>query len=490
MKRLSDLLKPIQPLQVRGNPDVLVDKLADDSRAVAAGTLFAAVRGTRTDGHVFIEPAIAAGAISILCETLPGQLHPDVTYIQVHSTSAALAHMAEAYYDYPSHQIKIVAVTGTNGKTTVATQLYNLFELLGYRCGLLSTVENRIGGETLEAMHTTPAAIALSQLLHRMVAAQCTHCFMEASSHALDQNRMAGIRLTGGVFTNLTHDHLDYHKTFDAYLKAKKKLFDQLPAEAFALVNADDPRGRIMLQNTKAARYTYSIQGVADFRMRLKEQSLDGMLVDVEGRDVHLQMIGSFNASNMLAVFAVARLLGVEAEAAIRAMSLLKPVTGRLQVVRGGPDTITALVDYAHTPDALEQVLLTLRPLMHGCGRLLLVVGCGGNRDRQKRPLMGRVAARYASTVIITSDNPRDEDPQRIADEMLAGVPEEFTERVLSILNRREAIRTAVAMSQPGDVILVAGKGHERYQEIAGIRHPFDDRDELEQALKQKKVKT
>ncbi|MCS6916511.1 MAG: UDP-N-acetylmuramoyl-L-alanyl-D-glutamate--2,6-diaminopimelate ligase [Chitinophagales bacterium] len=488
MKRLADLMTALEPLQRRGNTDVVIRSVTDNSRSVEQGSLFAAIRGTTVDGHSFIEQAVAAGAVAVLCEVMPERLHPNVTYLQVPHSAEALARLAEAYYDFPSYHLTVVAVTGTNGKTTVATQLYRLFSLLGYRCGLISTIENRINDRVLEATHTTPAAITLSRLLSEMREAACTYCFMEASSHALDQNRIAGLRLAGGVFTNISHDHLDYHKTFDAYLKAKKKLFDGLPAEAFALVNADDARASVMVQNTRATRYTYSLKGMADFRMNVLEQSLDGTLVRVEGREVYLRLIGSFNASNLLAVYAVARLLGVPAEPALQRLSELSPIAGRLQVIRGVSGGITGIVDYAHTPDALEQVLQTLRQLVRRSGHLLVVVGCGGNRDREKRPLMAAVAARLADRVILTSDNPRWEDPQQILDEMMTGISVNDRQRVLTIVQRREAIRTAVALSQAGDVVLVAGKGHEPYQEIAGVRHPFDDWDELKKALEEKSM--
>ncbi|MCS6992052.1 MAG: UDP-N-acetylmuramoyl-L-alanyl-D-glutamate--2,6-diaminopimelate ligase [Chitinophagales bacterium] len=488
MKQLSELLKAVRPLRVEGSDTVWIEAITDDSRQVQQGWLFAAIPGHTTDGHKFIDAATAAGAVAIVCEVMPECRYDHVTYVQVPSAAQALAHIAEAFYDFPSQKLKIVAVTGTNGKTTVATLLYHLFTALGFRCGLISTVENRIGATTLEATHTTPAAVTLSQLLHLMHKEGCTYCFMEASSHALDQQRTAGLRFAGGIFTNISHDHLDYHKTFDAYIKAKKKLFDALPANAFALVNADDVRSRVMVQNTRAKVYTYAIQGMADFRLRLLEQSLHGMVVLLEGQEVHLRLIGAFNASNLLAVYATARLLGAEREVVLQAMSLLAPVEGRLQVIRVPGNELTGVVDYAHTPDALEQVLRTLRQLMYEEAQLLAVVGCGGNRDRQKRPLMGRAVALLADRAIFTADNPRYEDPQFIIEEMMKGVPAEAVGKVLTVVNRREAIRTAVALGAAKDVVLVAGKGHEKYQEIAGTRYPFDDREELKKALEQIKI--
>ena len=474
--RLSELLKKVKPLQVVGDPDVEVTGVKIDSRQVEPGYLFVAMKGTQVDGHRFIAKAVELGARAVLCEDLPGECSDGVTYVQVASTEDAVGPVATLFHGDPTKRLKLVGVTGTNGKTTIATLLYNMFRKMGHRCGLLSTVCNYIEGEAIAASHTTPDAIELNELLERMVEAGCEYVFMECSSHAIAQKRIGGLRFAGGLFTNLTRDHLDYHKTVENYRDAKKAFFDRLPKGAFAITNADDKNGLFMVQNTKATVKTYSTRTMADFRARIIECHFEGMYLEIDGREVGVQFIGKFNVSNLLCVYGAAIMLGKLPEDVLVVMSTLHSVAGRLEPIRSGGG-VTAIVDYAHTPDALENVLGAIREVMNGKGRLFTVCGAGGNRDKGKRPLMAQEAVRQSDRVIITSDNPRFEEPQDIINDMLAGIDQKQRASVLAISDRREAIKTAVMLAQKGDVILIAGKGHEDYQEIKGVKHHFDDRE-------------
>lgn len=475
---LKELIKNICPVCVKGDEGVDIKGVNIDSRRIADGHLFVAMKGTQVDGHKFIPKAIEQGAVAVLCEVLPEELKDGVTYVQVQSTEDAAGHVATAFYGYPSEKLRLVGVTGTNGKTTIATLLYNMFRKLGYKCGLLSTVCNYIEDEQIPADHTTPDPIELNALLHRMVEAGCQYAFMECSSHAIAQKRIAGLKFAGGIFTNLTRDHLDYHKTFENYRDAKKAFFDGLPQGSFAITNADDKNGMVMVQNTKATVKTYSTRTVADFKAKILECHFGGMYIEIDGREVGVQFIGKFNVSNLLAVYGAAVMLGEKPEDVLVAMSTLKSVSGRLDPVHS-PDGFTALVDYAHTPDALENVLKAVHEVLNGKGHVITVCGAGGNRDKGKRPLMAQEAVKQSDKVIITSDNPRFEDPQDIINDMLAGLNATQMKKVISIADRKEAIRTACMMAQKGDVILIAGKGHENYQEIKGVKHHFDDKEVL-----------
>ena len=473
--KLSLLLKNINPIQVAGNDDVEISGINIDSRKIAAGHLFVAMKGTQVDGHQFIGKAIGQGAVAVLCEDLPADMS-GATYVQVASTEDAVGKVATLFYGDPSSKMKLVGVTGTNGKTTIATLLYNLFRKLGYRCGLLSTVCNYIEDEAVPASHTTPDPIELNHLLARMVDAGCQYAFMECSSHAIHQKRIGGLKFAGGIFTNLTRDHMDYHKTVENYRNAKKAFFDALPKSAFAITNADDKNGMVMVQNTKATVKTYSTRTMADFKARLLECHFEGMYLDIDGHEVGVQFIGKFNVSNLLAVYGTALMLGQKAEDVLVVMSTLKSGSGRLEPIRS-PEGYTAIVDYAHTPDALENVLKAIHEVLNGKGSVITVCGAGGNRDKGKRPLMAQEAVKQSDRVIITSDNPRFEDPQDIINDMLSGLDKQQMKKVVAITDRREAIRTACMMAQKGDVILIAGKGHEDYQEIKGVKHHFDDRE-------------
>jgi UDP-N-acetylmuramoyl-L-alanyl-D-glutamate--2,6-diaminopimelate ligase len=475
---LADLLQHINCLENYGTTGIEVTRIQFDSRKVTQGTVFVATRGTATDGHDFIGMAIENGATAVVCESMPEKLTENVTFIRVSNSSDALGQMAAAWFGYPSSQLTLVGVTGTNGKTTIATLLYETFRALGYKTGLLSTVCNYIDSEAVEATHTTPDAIALNELLARMVQAGCKYAFMEVSSHAVDQRRIAGLDFDGGIFTNLTRDHIDYHLTFENYLKAKKRFFDDLSADAFALTNADDKNGMVMLQNTKAQKYNYSLRGMADFKTRILEHSFEGMLLDMNDREVNVSFTGKFNASNLTAVFGAAVLLGQDELEVLRILSSLHSVSGRFETLHA-PQGFTAIVDYAHTPDALNNVISTINQILEGNGRLITVVGCGGNRDKGKRPMMAREAVDGSWKAILTSDNPRFEDPQDILNDMLAGLDVTQKSKSLTIVDRREAIKTACAIAQKGDVVLVAGKGHEDYQIIQGVKHHFDDREEV-----------
>ena len=481
--KLNEVLKNITPIKIVGNDNVEITGVNIDSRRIKAGHLFVAIRGTQVDGHQFIDKAIELGADAVLCEELPEKLSDHVTYVQVESTEDAVGKVATLFYGNPSHKLKLVGVTGTNGKTTIATLLYNMFRKFGYKVGLLSTVCNYIDDIEVPADHTTPDPIELNELLAKMVEAGCEYAFMECSSHAIHQKRIGGLKFAGGLFTNLTRDHLDYHKTFENYRNAKKAFFDALPKDAFAITNADDKNGMIMVQNTKATVRTYSIRTMADFRARILECHFEGMYLEIDGREVGVQFIGKFNVSNLLAVYGAAIMLGKKPEDILLVLSTLHSVSGRLEPIHS-PEGFTAIVDYAHTPDALANVLNAIHEVLDGKGHVITVCGAGGNRDKGKRPLMAQEAVRQSDKVIITSDNPRFEDPQEIINEMLAGLNEQQMRKVISIVDRKEAIRTACMMAQKGDVVLVAGKGHENYQEIKGVKHHFDDKEVLHEIFK------
>ena len=481
--KLNELLKNITPIKLIGNDDVEITGVNIDSRRIKTGHLFVAMKGTQVDGHLFIGKAIELGAISVLCEDLPEVLQEGITYVQVESTEDAVGKVATLFYGDPSHKLKLVGVTGTNGKTTIATLLYNMFRKFGHKVGLLSTVCNYIDDVEVPADHTTPDPIELNELLAKMVEAGCEYAFMECSSHAIHQKRIGGLKFAGGLFTNLTRDHLDYHKTFENYRNAKKAFFDGLPKDAFAITNADDKNGMIMVQNTKATVKTYSIRTLADFRARILECHFEGMYLEIDGREVGVQFIGKFNVSNLLAVYGAAIMLGKKPEDVLLVLSTLHSVNGRLEPIHS-PEGFTAIVDYAHTPDALANVLNAIHEVLDGKGHVITVCGAGGNRDKGKRPLMAQEAVRQSDKVIITSDNPRYEEPQDIINDMLAGLNEQQMRKVISIVDRKEAIRTACMMAQKGDVVLVAGKGHETYQEIKGVKHHFDDKEVLHEIFK------
>ena len=480
--KLNQLIKDCQPAQTVGEEGREVKSVQIDSRKVQPGDLFVALRGTQVDGHEYIEKAIGQGATAVVCESLPQHVSEDVTYLVYPDTELAVGPLATACAGNPSQRMKLVGVTGTNGKTTTATVLYNMFRRMGYKCGLCSTVCNYIDGRPIPTECTTPDAVTLNNLLGQMADEGCEYAFMEVSSHSVAQHRIGGLTFAGGIFTNLTRDHLDYHKTFENYRDAKKAFFDALPREAFAVTNADDRNGMVMVQNTRAQVKTYSARGAADFRGRILEESFEGMNLEMDGREVFVQFVGRFNVSNLLAVYAAAVLLGVEPDEALVQLSAMKPVNGRFESIRS-PKGVTAIVDYAHTPDALVNVLQTINDVLQHRGECWTVCGAGGNRDRGKRPIMAKVAVENSDRVIITSDNPRFEDPQAIIDDMLAGLSEEQRQSVLSIVDRREAIRTACMLAKPGDVILVAGKGHEDYQIVQGVKHHFDDHEVIREAF-------
>ena len=472
--KLSELLKNVKPLSVVGDVETEIAGVKIDSRQIRPGYLFVAMKGTQVDGHQFIQKAVELGATAVLCEDMPAIPAEGVTYVQVASTEDAVGPVATLFHGDPTSHLKLVGVTGTNGKTTIATLLYNMFRKFGHKCGLLSTVCNYIEDEAVPASHTTPDAIELNELLERMMKAGCEYVFMECSSHAIAQKRIGGLRFAGGMFTNLTRDHLDYHKTFENYRDAKKAFFDELPKDAFAITNADDKNGMVMVQNTKAQVKTYSTRTMADFRARIIECHFEGMYLEIDGREVGVQFIGKFNVSNLLCVYGAAIMLGKQPEDILVILSTLKSVNGRLDPIRS-PEGYTAVVDYAHTPDALENVLNAIHEVLDGKGKVITVCGAGGNRDKGKRPLMAQEAVKQSDRVIITSDNPRFEEPQDIINDMLAGLAQKQMKKVISIVDRREAIRTACMMAEKGDVILIAGKGHEDYQEIKGVKHHFDD---------------
>lgn len=482
MRSVRDLTGKAGIVSVKGDTGTMVSDISFDSRKVGPGTLFVAVRGTKSDGHDFIPAAVSSGASAVVCERLPENPAEGVCWILTDDSARALGVVASEFFGNPSSSLKLTGITGTNGKTTIATLLYRVFSGLGYKCGLFSTVCNYIVNKELPATHTTPDPVELNRTLAEMLKAGCDYVFMEVSSHAVDQKRIAGLQFAGGIFTNLTHDHLDYHKTFDNYLKAKKEFFDSLPGSAFALVNNDDKNGKVMVQNCRASKYSFSTKGLADFRCTVLEQDFSGMSLRIQGKDVWTRFIGDHNASNLLAVFSAASILGAEDEEVLRILSELRSVPGRLELVEG-PGGISCLVDYAHTPDALRNVISAVNRIRPGDRQLITVVGAGGDRDRAKRPLMASITAEGSTKVILTSDNPRTEDPEKILDDMEVGITPDMRRKVLRITSRREAIKTAVMLAVPGDVVLVAGKGHENYQEINGVKHHFDDREELRAAL-------
>jgi UDP-N-acetylmuramoyl-L-alanyl-D-glutamate--2,6-diaminopimelate ligase len=473
-KKLEHIINGI-PCTIQGEQDIVINNMVFDSRKVKSGDLFVAVKGTHVDGHEYVAGAIKDGAIAILCEVLPQNPDPKITFIQVQDSAGALGLAAANFFDNPSQLLKLVGVTGTNGKTSIATLLYRIFTQFGHKSGLLSTVRNMVGPKEIDATHTTPDAITIQSMMRQMVDEGCTHAFMEVSSHSIDQKRISGLEFDIAIFTNLTHDHLDYHKTFDAYLNAKKQLFDNLTETAWALVNADDKNGKVMVQNTRARIKTFGIRSVADFKAKIIESHFDGMLIHIDQAEVWIKLIGEFNVSNILAVYAAANLLGYPKDEILKVISNLGNVDGRFEYVRSN-DGITAIIDYAHTPDALQNVLTTIHQIRKENAQIITVVGAGGDRDRTKRPVMGKISAELSDKVFLTSDNPRSEEPLEIINEMLAGIDASEKKKVLAIVDRKEAIRAACMMAKPGDVILIAGKGHETYQEVKGVKSYFNDK--------------
>ena len=478
MKYLSDIIEGLAFTELQGSADTWITAIVFDSRKVVPGCLFVAVKGTQSDGHDYIEQAVRDGAAAVICEELPGHVVGEVDFLMVADSSKALGLVASQFYGEPSSKLKLVGVTGTNGKTTIATLFYKLFRDLGYKCGLLSTVENQINGQVVTATHTTPDPVQLNALLEEMVQQGCDYCFMEVSSHAVVQHRIEGLKFSGAIFSNLTHDHLDYHKTFENYRDAKKLFFDGLGKNAFALTNADDRNGMVMLQNTAAHKKSYGLKNMADYRAKILESQFAGLLLNIDGEEVWFKLVGTFNAYNLLAVYATAMLLDQDKAKVLTSLSRLTGAEGRFDYVTA-PNKIIGIVDYAHTPDAVQNVLSTIHDVRKGKEKVITVIGCGGDRDKTKRPVMAKVACEWSDMVILTSDNPRSEDPAQIIKDMEAGVGPEFQRRVMSITDRREAIKTACNLAQPGDIVLVAGKGHEKYQEVKGVRTHFDDKEEL-----------
>ena len=483
MKYLSDIIEGLAFTELQGSPDVEISAVVFDSRKVVPGALFVAVRGTVSDGHDYISQAINDGAVAVICEILPARVTGEVDFLMVADSSIALGIVAANFYDNPSDKLKLVGVTGTNGKTTIATLLYKLFRDLGYKCGLLSTVENQVNGRIIASTHTTPDPIELNSLLKDMVEEGCDYCFMEVSSHAIAQHRIGALVFAGGIFSNLTHDHLDYHKTFDVYLKAKKAFFDGLPEDAFALTNLDDKNGNVMLQNTSAHKKSYGLKSMADYKGRILENQFEGLLLQVDGEEVWFKMVGTFNAYNLLAVYAAAMLLEQDKTKILTSLSKLTGARGRFEYIIA-PNKIIGIVDYAHSPDAVQNILSTIHDIRKGNEKVITVIGCGGDRDKTKRPVMAKTACEWSDKVIFTSDNPRSEDPAEIIKEMEAGVDPAFKRHTLSIIDRREAIKTACMLARPGDIVLVAGKGHEKYQDIKGVKNHFDDVEELSEIFK------
>jgi len=481
-KILKDILYKVALTEVIGTTNIAVSSVEFDSRKVKKGCLFIAIKGLTTDGHSFIDQTIKNGAVAIICEELPAKKHRGTTYLRVKDSAEALGTIASNFYDQPSTKLKLVGITGTNGKTTTATLLYKLFIKLGYKAGLLSTVKNQINDKIYPSTHTTPDALELNKMLNEMVVEGCSHCFMEVSSHAVVQRRIAGLTFAGGVFTNITHDHLDFHKTFDEYIKAKKKFFDDLPKSAFGLVNKDDPHGLVMLQNTKALKKTFALKNPADYKCKIIENTFSGLDLTIDGREIWIKLIGAFNAYNALGIYAVAILLGENKEETLKALSSLDAVEGRFQYTKAPNGTI-GVVDYAHTPDALNNVLSTLQEVRASKEKIITIVGCGGDRDKAKRPIMASIACEKSDKVILTSDNPRSEEPAEIIHQMEKGLSLMCKKKSLSIEDRREAIKAACQLAQRGDIILLAGKGHEKYQEIKGVKHPFDDMEILTETL-------
>jgi len=478
---LQDVLYKVAIRSVAGSTSAEVNDVQIDSRKVKKGAAFIAVKGAAADGHQFIEKAIENGAVAIVCEKMPEAINETVVYVQAENSAAAAGYMASNFFGKPSEQLKLVGVTGTNGKTTIATLLYKLFTRLGYKCGLLSTVENMIGQRVVPATHTTPDAISLNALLRQMVDEGCAYVFMETSSHAVHQHRVTGLQYAGGIFSNITHDHLDYHKTFDEYIRVKKSFFDSLPSSAFAISNADDKRGTVMLQNTNAKKYFYSLKSMADFKGKILDNSLNGLLMTVNEVEVNFRLIGEFNGYNLLAVYGAAICLGEDKQEVLTALSELTGAEGRFDYQVSAKERVIAIVDYAHTPDALLNVLATIKKLKKGFEQVITVVGCGGDRDRTKRPVMATVACEHSDKVIFTSDNPRSEDPGQIIKDMEEGLAPAYKRKYISIVDRKEAIKTAISLAKEEDIILVAGKGHEKYQEIKGVRNHFDDKEEVKE---------
>jgi UDP-N-acetylmuramoyl-L-alanyl-D-glutamate--2,6-diaminopimelate ligase len=476
MVLLQQILYKVKIVSIAGSTNIEINDLQTDSRKAKPGTCFIAVKGTVTDGHSFIDIAVSNGASAIICETLPNDISSSLQYIVVEDSAIAAGIMAHNFYGRLSEKINLVGVTGTNGKTTIATLLFKLFSSLGYKCGLLSTVQNQVSGKVLAATHTTPDAITLNALIAEMVTAGCTHVFMEVSSHAIHQNRIAGLQFAGGIFSNITHDHLDYHKTFDEYIRVKKQFFDSLPSTAFALSNADDKRGAVMLQNTKAKKYLYSLKTMADFKGKIIENSLSGLVLLINDIEVHCRLIGTFNAYNLLAVYGAAVCLKEDKQNVLQVLSSLTGAEGRFDYIISANEKIIGIIDYAHTPDALLNVLATIKALRQGEEKIITVVGCGGDRDKTKRPVMAEVACEYSDKIIFTSDNPRSEDAAEIIKDMEQGVPIVARKKYISIVDRKEEIKTAVNLAQEKDIVLVAGKGHEKYQEIKGVKYDFDDK--------------
>ena len=479
MKKLSDILYKVHITATKGSTNIDIASVQIDSRKIQNGSLFIAVKGSGADGHQFINKAIEQGAVAVVCERLPEHQTEGITYVQTINSAEAAGIIAHNFYDQPTQKLKLVGVTGTNGKTTIATLLYKLFTCLGYDCGLISTVENQIAGKVIPATHTTPDAITLNALLKQMADKGCTYAFMEVSSHAIHQNRIAGLQFTGALFSNITHDHLDYHKTFDEYIKAKKAFFDALPSSSFAITNIDDKRGLIMLQNTPAKKFSYSLRTMADFKGKILENSLTGLAMNVNDQEVHFRLIGEFNAYNLLAVYGAAICLGEEKNAVLQCLSATDGAEGRFDYMISPKEKVIGIVDYAHTPDALLNVLATIKKLKSGEEKVITVVGCGGDRDKTKRPVMGEVACEHSDKVIFTSDNPRSEDPVQIIAEMETGLSTAARRKYVAIPDRKQAIKTAVDMAQTEDIVLIAGKGHEKYQEINGVKHHFDDKEVL-----------
>lgn len=485
MKVLSDILYKVHTTAITGKTDINIIDVQIDSRKVIKGTCFIAVKGAAADGHAYISKAVEAGAVAIVCEEMPNDLHENVTYVKTGDSAEAAGIIAHNYYDQPSLKLKLVGVTGTNGKTTIATLLYKLFTCLGYTCGLVSTVENQIAGKIIPSTHTTPDPVSLNALLRQMVEGGCEYAFMEVSSHAIHQKRIAGASFVGALFSNITHDHLDYHKTFDEYIKAKKAFFDGLSSSAFAITNADDKRGMVMLQNTAAKKYSYSLKTVADFKGKILMNNLTGLVMNINDQEVHFRLIGEFNAYNLLAVYGAAICLGEDKREVLECLSNTTGAEGRFDYIISPKEKIIGIVDYAHTPDALVNVLTTIKRLREGNEQVITVVGCGGDRDKTKRPVMGEVACEHSDKVIFTSDNPRSEDPTEILGDMENGLNSAAKRKYVSIADRRQAIKTAVQMAQPEDIVLIAGKGHEKYQEIKGVKHHFDDKEVLIEIFEQ-----
>ncbi|MFT3702687.1 MAG: UDP-N-acetylmuramoyl-L-alanyl-D-glutamate--2,6-diaminopimelate ligase [Agriterribacter sp.] len=479
MAVLQDILYKVHIRSVQGNVSAAVTDLQIDSRKVSNGSCFIAIKGTAQDGHLYIDKAVEKGAISIVAEQLPEVKKEGITYILVENSAVAAGHMADNFFGSPSSKMKVVGVTGTNGKTTIATILFKLFSELGYKCGLFSTVQNQIGNDVIPSTHTTPDAISINALMKQMLEQGCSYVFMECSSHAIQQHRITGLHFAGGIFSNITHDHLDYHKTFDEYIRVKKSFFDNLPSDAFAISNADDKRGLVMLQNTNAKKHLYSLRTLAEFKGKILENNITGLLMNINDQEVHFRLIGEFNAYNLLAVYAAAVCLGEDKYKALQVLSNLTGAEGRFDYIISPAEKIIGIVDYAHTPDALLNVLATLKKLRQGHEKIITVVGCGGDRDKTKRPVMAEVACEHSDKVVLTSDNPRSEDPETILNDMQAGLQPSFKRKYIAITDRKEAIKTAISLAGKEDILLIAGKGHEKYQEIKGVKYPFDDKQVL-----------